>query len=102
MTGKKHSANTIDLKALITEDQELMKVLMKEALQQVREAEMTDCVGIASSDRTQGRQSYHAGHYERGFVTRIGKLELRVPRDRNGQFETALFERHQRSPPAAE
>ena len=30
-------------------------------------------------------------------MTRIGKLELRVPRDRNGQFQTALFERHQRS-----
>jgi len=30
-------------------------------------------------------------------VTRIGKLELRVPRDRNGQFQTAVFERYQRS-----
>jgi transposase-like protein len=30
-------------------------------------------------------------------VTRIGKLELSVPRDRNGEFSTALFERYQRS-----
>jgi transposase-like protein len=30
-------------------------------------------------------------------VTRIGKLELRVPRDRNGEFSTALFERYGRS-----
>ena len=30
-------------------------------------------------------------------MTRIGKLELRVPRDRNGQFQTAVFERYQRA-----
>jgi len=30
-------------------------------------------------------------------VTRIGKLELRVPHDRSGAFSTALFERYQRS-----
>lgn len=28
---------------------------------------------------------------------RIGKLELRVPRDRDGRFSTELFERYQRS-----
>src|SRR5690606_4393196 len=31
------------------------------------------------------------------LITRIGKIELRVPRDRNGEFSTALFERFQRS-----
>ncbi|WP_415749438.1 transposase [Caballeronia sp. J97] len=30
-------------------------------------------------------------------MTRIGKLELRVPRDRHGEFSTALFERYARS-----
>jgi transposase-like protein len=30
-------------------------------------------------------------------VTRIGKLELRVPQDRDGRFSTDLFERYQRS-----
>jgi hypothetical protein len=30
-------------------------------------------------------------------VTRVGKLELRVPRDRHGRFSTELFERYQRS-----
>ena len=31
------------------------------------------------------------------LVTRVGKLELRVPRDREGRFSTELFERYQRS-----
>ena len=40
---------------------------------------------------------YRAGYYPRGLVTRVGKLELRVPRDREGRFSTELFERYQRS-----
>ena len=31
------------------------------------------------------------------LVTRVGRLELRVPQDRDGRFSTALFERYQRS-----
>ncbi len=42
MTGKKHSANAIDLKALVAEDRDPMKPLMKEALQEALEAEMTE------------------------------------------------------------
>ena len=30
------------------------------------------------------------------LVTRVGKLELRVPQDRDGRFSTELFERRQR------
>ena len=35
MTVRKHSANPMDLKALVAEDRDLMKALMKEALQEV-------------------------------------------------------------------
>ena len=97
MTAKKHGTNPIDLKALVADDRDLMKSLMKEALQEVLEAEMTELLGAGPHEREEGRRGYRAGHYERGLVTRIGKLELRVPRDRNGQFQTALFERYQRS-----
>jgi putative transposase len=31
------------------------------------------------------------------LITRVGKIELRMPRDRLAQFSTALFERFQRS-----
>ena len=40
---------------------------------------------------------YRAGHYRRGLITRIGKLDLWVPRDRDGRFSTELFARYQRS-----
>lgn len=31
------------------------------------------------------------------LITRVGKLELRVPQDRQGKFRTEVFERYQRS-----
>ena len=70
---------------------------MRESLHEVLEAEMTEAVGAGPGERSAGRTGYRAGYYSRGLVTRIGKLELRVPRDREGRFSTELFERYQRS-----
>jgi transposase-like protein len=87
----------LSAKEAVAGDRDLMKALMKEALQEVLEGEMTEFLGAAPSERTEGRQGYRAGYYGRSLVTRIGKLELRVPRDRHGEFSTAVFERYQRS-----
>ena len=57
---------------------------MEEALQEVLEAEMTEALGAGPGERTADRVGYRSGYYSRGLVTRIGKLELRVPRDREG------------------
>ena len=97
MTTKKRSTKLPSVKALVASDRDLMKALMKEAIQEALEAEMTEFLGATPGERTDGRQGYRAGYYSRGLVTRIGKLELRVPRDRNGEFSTALFERYARS-----
>jgi transposase-like protein len=85
------------MEGLVAGDRDLMKSLMKEALQEVLESEMTEHLGATPGERTEGRTGYRAGYYSRGLVTRIGKLELRVPRDRSGEFSTALFERYARS-----
>src|SRR3984885_6158077 len=58
---------------------------------------MTDALGAAKSERTEGRNGYRSGYYGRSLITRVGKLELRIPQDRTGQFSTELFERYQRS-----
>jgi hypothetical protein len=48
-------------------------------------------------ERTAARLGYRSGYYTRTLITRVGKLELRVPQDRDGRFSTELFERYQRS-----
>jgi putative transposase len=96
MTTRKRNTKVKAVEA-VAADRDLMKALMREALQEVLEGEMTEFLGAAPGERTDGRNGYRAGYYGRNLVTRIGKLELRVPRDRNGEFSTALFERYQRS-----
>ena len=97
MTTTKRNTKRTSVEALVAGDRDLMKSLMKEALQEVLEGEMAAFIGAAPSERTDSRQGYRAGYYSRSLVTRIGKLELRVPRDRGGEFSTAVFERYARS-----
>ena len=68
---------------------------VREYLQDVLEEEMTAALGAAKGERSMVRLGYRSGYYERD--TRVGRLELRVPQDRDGRFSTALFERYQRS-----
>jgi putative transposase len=96
MTTRKHKGKLSAVEA-VAGDRDLMKTLMKEALQEVLEGEMSEFLGAAPGERSEGRNGYRAGYYGRNLVTRIGKLELRVPRDRGGEFSTALFERYARS-----
>ena len=97
MTVRKLKAVPRRLEALVAQDRDLLKVLVKEALEQVLQSEMTEFLGAGPGERAEGRSGYRAGYYGRGLITRVGKIELRVPRDRNGEFSTALFERFQRS-----
>ncbi|MCS3785454.1 transposase-like protein [Salinibacter ruber] len=64
---------------------------------QILQAEMTDHLSAGPEERTDDRQGYRNGSYERQLTTRVGTLELEVPRDRKGEFQTALFQRQERS-----
>jgi putative transposase len=86
-----------EVKALLSEDQDFLRPLVQAVLQELLDAEMTAALGAAKGERTPDRLGYRAGYYGRTLVTRVGKLELRVPQDRAGRFSTELFERYQRS-----
>jgi putative transposase len=85
------------VKQILAEDQDLWKALMTATLQQTLEAEMDEALAAEKSERTDSRLGYRSGYYGRGLITRIGKIELRVPQDRQGRFRTEVFERYQRS-----
>jgi len=86
-----------DLKQLLAEDGDLLKVIVEETLQRVLEAEMDEALQASKGERTASRLGYRAGYYNRTLVTRVGHIELRVPQDRQGRFRTEVFERYQRS-----
>jgi putative transposase len=97
MTGKQNSAKAVDWKEVMREGEDFLRPLIREVIQQVLEAEMEEAVGAEKSERSPNREGYRAGYYSRTLVTRVGKLELRVPQDRQGRFRTEVFERYQRS-----
>ena len=101
MARKQDSANKDALKAevarILAADRDVLKSIVSEALQQTLEAEMDEALGAEKSERTPNRVGYRSGYYGRTLVTRVGKIELRVPQDRQGRFRTEVFERYQRS-----
>lgn len=98
MTPKKSKAQKgWRLRELLVEDEDFLKTAVREAIEDVLEAEMEEALGAAKSERTSERVGYRSGYYTRGLITRIGKIELRVPQDRQGRFRTEVFERYQRS-----
>ena len=97
MTKTEFKRNLSDVKALFSEEKDMLKKILREVMQEILEQEMTDSLGAAKGERSLNRLGYRSGYYERSLITRVEKLELRVPQDRQGQFSTQLFERYQRS-----
>ena len=77
--------------------EDFLRGLVERVVQQVLEAEMTSFLGAETYQRTGERSGWRNGYKPRTLKTRVGGLELRVPKDRDGQFQTELFERYQRS-----
>jgi putative transposase len=97
MTERKGKAEQIDVKELLARDQDFVRVALAALLQAALQAEMTEAIGAEKGERTETRLSYRSGYYGRSLITRVGRLELRVPQDRLGRFSTDLFARYQRS-----
>src|SRR5258708_5346153 len=62
--------------------------------------ELEQCIGASWGECTPNRRGYRNGSYTRDLVTSTGRIEdLKVPRDREGQFHSQVFERYQRYEP---
>jgi transposase-like protein len=69
-------------------------------LEQVMREELEQCIGATWGECTPTRRGYRNGSYTRDLVTTTGRIEnLKVPRDREGVFQTEAFERYQRYEP---
>ncbi len=96
MTKREGKTVSTDIKALVSADEDFIRSSVRTAIQAALEAEMTEALAAERSERVDGRLGYRSGSYSRSLITRVGTIELRVPRDRAGLFSTELFERYQR------
>jgi putative transposase len=70
---------------------------VKAVLEEVLQEEMTQHLEAGYRELTPTRRGERNGHYTRNLVTPAGRIErLEVPRDREGEFVTEVFERYKR------
>lgn len=97
MTESESKTASAAVKDILLHSPDGLREVIRTVMQEVLEAEMDEALGASKGERTPERLGYRSGYYGRTLVTRVGKLELRVPQDRQGRFSTELFERYQRS-----
>ena len=79
-----------------TELKDLVRESVEETLNELLEKEAESLTGAGKYERTENRESYRAGHYERNLTTTSGDVTLKVPKLKGMKFETAIIERYQR------
>ena len=74
-----------------------MKDMFKDILQEVMECELADELGYEKSERTSNDEcgnkskNYINGYSKKTVKTQMGELEIKVPRDRNGEYEPKII-----------
>lgn len=85
------------LQVLTGDRNEALKFLFERILNAIMKAESDEQLGAQAYERTENRQDYRNGTRERTLITRIGSLELEVPRHRKEPFHTMVLENYKRS-----
>jgi putative transposase len=81
----------------LTGDNGLLTALVRQVLQTGLEVEMTDHLGYERHDPAgRGSGNSRNGSHPKTVTTEIGKVDLRVPRDRNASFEPVTVPKGQR------
>lgn len=85
------------LQVLAGNRDEAFKYLVERILNQIMLVESAEQLGAERHERTEERHDYRNGTRARTLNTRIGTLDLEVPRHRNEPFHTLIFDNYQRS-----
>lgn len=76
--------------------QNMLKDLFKDTIQKVLEAEMDTHLGYEKHDPTGDHTGNSRNGYSKKVVkTQMGTTELKVPRDRNGEFEPQIIKKYE-------
>jgi putative transposase len=75
----------------------LAQGVVKQVIEGVMIEELDALIGVGWGECSPKRKGYRNGSYTRDLITSTGKIEeVKVPRDREGQFHTQAFERYSR------
>ncbi len=80
-----------------------MKELFSDVLQQVMEAELEDKLGYEKSQRVSENdektqlKNYRNGYSKKTVKTQLGEIDVKIPRDRNGEYEPQIIGKYDRN-----
>ena len=86
-----------------TEIMNSMKDLFSDVLQQVMEAELEETLGYeksgqASENTESGKgKNYRNGYSKKTVKTQLGEVDVKIPRDRNGEYEPKIISKYSRN-----
>jgi transposase-like protein len=63
-----------------SDDGDFLKTIAETALQRIMDADVENIIGAARHERSPERLTYRNGYRERTLETRLGALELKVPK----------------------
>ena len=94
MTQVHFTLNTDEIQKIINDSvkDDLAKDILTTIFNQLMEDQRSEYIQADEYERSTTRQSQRNGYYERDYTTRIGTLELKVPRTRDGDFSPTIFE----------
>ena len=85
------------LRLLADSGGDAFRVMLQESLNAVLRAESAEQLRAQPYERTEERTDSRNGTRTRPLTTRVGTIELTVPRHRNAPFRTLVFENYRRS-----
>ena len=86
-----------------TQIMQAMKELFRDAIQQVMESELDVELGYEKSERMSDSENnnlsknYRSGYSKKTVKTQLGEIEVKVPRDRNGEYEPKIIGKYNRN-----
>jgi putative transposase len=75
---------------------DLVRNSVEETLNALLDHEADELVNAEKYERSGDRKGYRSGHYNRNFQTTSGEVNLKMPKLKGVQFETAIIERYRR------
>ena len=82
---------------------EAMKDMFRDVLQQVMEGELDETLGYgksersSNSDETAESKDYRNGYSEKTVKTQLGEVQVKVPRDRDGEYKPKIIGKYNRN-----
>jgi putative transposase len=73
-------------------DEDFLRAVAEAVVQMLMEADVEGLIGAARHERSGERTTYRNGYRDRAFDTRLGSLQLRIPKLRQGSYFPPFLE----------